>query len=169
MPRLRYTTAILSESMRLFPPVWVVGRRAIEDVVIGDYEVPRRTIVIMSQYVIHRDPRVAFGATPSGSGRSAGSSRTRRDRPEVRLLSLRRRRTRLHRRIVRVGGRGADARRDGAALAHGAGRRSSGRIQSDGHAAPEACLGLRMIVRDALIPSKICLNATLANFRERTL
>jgi cytochrome P450 len=57
MPRLRYTTAVLSESMRLFPPVWVVGRRAAEDVTIGDIEVPRRTIVIMSQYVIHRDAR----------------------------------------------------------------------------------------------------------------
>jgi cytochrome P450 len=43
--------------MRLFPPVWVVGRRAVEDVVIGDYEVPRRTIVVMSQYVIHRDEK----------------------------------------------------------------------------------------------------------------
>ena len=57
MPRLRYTTAVFSESMRLFPPVWVVGRRAAEDVIIGDIEVPRRTIVVMSQYVIHRDPR----------------------------------------------------------------------------------------------------------------
>jgi cytochrome P450 len=57
MGRLPYTTAILSESMRLFPPVWVVGRRAVEDVVIGDVEVPRRTIVVMSQYVIHRDER----------------------------------------------------------------------------------------------------------------
>ena len=57
MPRLRYTTAVLSESMRLFPPVWVVGRRAAEDVIIGGIEVPRRTIVVMSQYVIHRDGR----------------------------------------------------------------------------------------------------------------
>jgi cytochrome P450 len=57
MGRLPYTTAVISESMRLYPPVWVVGRRAIDDVVIGDYEVPRRTIVIMSQYVIHRDER----------------------------------------------------------------------------------------------------------------
>jgi len=55
--RLPYTTAVLSESMRLFPPVWVVGRRALEDVTIGDYEVPRRTIVIMSQYIMHRDER----------------------------------------------------------------------------------------------------------------
>jgi cytochrome P450 len=55
--RLPYTTAVLSESMRIFPPVWVVGRRALEDVTIGDYEVPRRTIVITSQYIIHRDER----------------------------------------------------------------------------------------------------------------
>ena len=55
--RLPYTTAVFSESMRLFPPVWVVGRRALEDVTIGDYEVPRRTIVITSQYILHRDER----------------------------------------------------------------------------------------------------------------
>jgi cytochrome P450 len=55
--RLPYTTAVFSESMRLFPPVWVVGRRALEDVTIGDYEVPARTIVIASQYLIHRDER----------------------------------------------------------------------------------------------------------------
>jgi cytochrome P450 len=55
--RLPYTTAVFSESMRLFPPVWVVGRRALEDVVIGGYEVPRRTIVITSQYLIQRDER----------------------------------------------------------------------------------------------------------------
>jgi len=61
--RLPYTTAVLSESMRLFPPVWVVGRRALEDVSIGDYEVPRRTIVIVSQYIIHRDERYWPNAT----------------------------------------------------------------------------------------------------------
>ena len=43
--------------MRLFPPGWVIGRRALEDVIVGEYEVPRRTIVIASQYVIHRDER----------------------------------------------------------------------------------------------------------------
>jgi cytochrome P450 len=55
--RLPYTTAVFSESMRLFPPVWVVGRRALEDVTIGEYEVPRRTIVVTSQYLVHRDER----------------------------------------------------------------------------------------------------------------
>ena len=55
--KLPYATAVFSESMRLFPPVWVVGRRAIEDVTLGDYEVPARTIVLASQYMMHRDPR----------------------------------------------------------------------------------------------------------------
>jgi cytochrome P450 len=56
-PKLPFTTAVLSEAMRLYPPVWVVGRRALEDVTIGEYRVPRRTIVIMSQYLVHHDPR----------------------------------------------------------------------------------------------------------------
>jgi cytochrome P450 len=55
--RLPFTTAVLSEAMRIYPPVWVVGRRALEDVMIGEYEVSRRTIVIMSQFLVHRDAR----------------------------------------------------------------------------------------------------------------
>jgi cytochrome P450 len=57
MARLPYTTAIFSEAMRLFPPVWVVGRRALHDVTLGDIEVPARTIVVASQYLLHRDER----------------------------------------------------------------------------------------------------------------
>jgi cytochrome P450 len=55
--RLPFTRAVFSEAMRLFPAVWVVGRRALEDVTIGEYEIPRGTIVVMSQYIVHRDER----------------------------------------------------------------------------------------------------------------
>jgi cytochrome P450 len=55
--RLPFTTAVFSEAMRIYPPVWVVGRRALEDVSIGDIAVPRRTIVITSQFLIHHDER----------------------------------------------------------------------------------------------------------------
>jgi cytochrome P450 len=55
--RMPYTTAVFSEAMRLYPPVWVVGRRALEDVTLGGYEIPARTIVLASQYLIHRDER----------------------------------------------------------------------------------------------------------------
>jgi cytochrome P450 len=55
--RLPYTTAVFSEALRLFPPVWVVGRRALKDVTLGDIAVPARTIVLASQYLLHRDER----------------------------------------------------------------------------------------------------------------
>lgn len=57
LQRLPYTQMVLSESMRLYPPAWVVGRRALKDVRIGDLQIPEGSIVAVSQYVMHRDPR----------------------------------------------------------------------------------------------------------------
>lgn len=56
-PRLRYTEMVLAESMRLFPPAWAIGRRAIEECEIGGYTVPAGSLVLMSQYVMQRDAR----------------------------------------------------------------------------------------------------------------
>lgn len=55
--KLPYTRAVVAESMRLYPPAWVIGRRAHTDVTIGGYAVSADTIVLMSQYIVHRDPR----------------------------------------------------------------------------------------------------------------
>ena len=55
--RLTYTRMILAESMRLYPPAWAVGRRAIADFELGGYRIPARSMVLMSQYITHRDPR----------------------------------------------------------------------------------------------------------------
>jgi cytochrome P450 len=57
LARLPYARMVLAESMRLYPPAWIVGRRAVEAVEIGGYSVRPRTIVLMSQYVTHRDAR----------------------------------------------------------------------------------------------------------------
>jgi cytochrome P450 len=57
VPRLPYTWAVLAESMRLYPPAWVIGRRAILDHEVAGYRVPRGSIVLVSQWVMHRDPR----------------------------------------------------------------------------------------------------------------
>jgi cytochrome P450 len=54
---LPYTRMVLAESMRLYPPAWILGRRAVEPVRIAGYAFPARTLVFMSQYVVHRDPR----------------------------------------------------------------------------------------------------------------
>jgi len=55
--RLTYTRRVVTESMRLFPPAWIIGRRAIDEYAIGEYRLPPRAIVFMSAYVMHRDGR----------------------------------------------------------------------------------------------------------------
>ena len=57
LPQLRYTDMVVKESMRLYPPVWAFGREAVEDCEIGGYHVPAGTQLVMSQWVMHRDPR----------------------------------------------------------------------------------------------------------------
>jgi cytochrome P450 len=53
---LPYTAAVIAESMRLFPPVYVTGREATTDLELGGYRVKRGYSVLMSQWVSHRDP-----------------------------------------------------------------------------------------------------------------
>jgi cytochrome P450 len=57
VPRLQYTELVFSEAMRLYPPAWIIGRRAVTDYSVQGYTVPAGSVVIMSQYLVHRDPR----------------------------------------------------------------------------------------------------------------
>jgi cytochrome P450 len=57
LPRLRYTGMIVTESLRIFPTVWMVGREAIEPVELGGFRIPVGTTVFMPQWTIHRDAR----------------------------------------------------------------------------------------------------------------
>jgi len=68
IPRLEYTDMVLSESMRLYPPAWAMGREVLEDVAIGPYRLRKGTMVFFSQYIVHRDPR--WFHTLNGSCRS---------------------------------------------------------------------------------------------------
>ncbi len=56
LPRLRYTEMVLAESMRLYPPAWAMGRRALSDFKLGPYYLPGGTTLLMSQFVMHRNP-----------------------------------------------------------------------------------------------------------------
>lgn len=55
--KLKYTEMVLSESMRLYPPAWLIGRRTIKECQIGGYNVPVDSITFMCQYLMHRDER----------------------------------------------------------------------------------------------------------------
>ncbi len=55
--RLTFCEMAVREGMRLYPPAYVVGRRPMEDVTIGEHFIPANTNVLMSQWIVQRDPR----------------------------------------------------------------------------------------------------------------
>ena len=54
MEELRYTRQVIDESLRLYPPGWVLSRRTIEADVLGGYPVPAGTNVLLPLYLLHR-------------------------------------------------------------------------------------------------------------------
>jgi cytochrome P450 len=57
LPRLPYVEMVVKESMRLYPPAWGFGRRALEDFELGGYRIPAGTNIFLTQWVTHRDSR----------------------------------------------------------------------------------------------------------------
>lgn len=57
LAQLVYTQQVMKESMRLYPPVSLLGREAAVNTQIGDYEIPQGTSIMISQWVMHRHPK----------------------------------------------------------------------------------------------------------------
>ncbi len=57
LPRLTYMAMVFSESMRLYPPVWIMTRRTLGNFRLGDYDVPPGSYIHVCQYLLHRDSR----------------------------------------------------------------------------------------------------------------
>lgn len=55
--RLKYTEMVLAESMRLYPPAWALGRLAVKDFQLDGYTIPAGSLILLSQFVMHRDER----------------------------------------------------------------------------------------------------------------
>jgi cytochrome P450 len=55
--QLRYTEMVLAESMRLYPPAWALGRLSLDEYEVGGYRLPAGSLVLLSQYTLHRDAR----------------------------------------------------------------------------------------------------------------
>lgn len=56
LPRLHYAHMILQESLRVYPPVWVIPRDAINDDQIGGYRIRAGSTILLSPYLTHRHP-----------------------------------------------------------------------------------------------------------------
>lgn len=55
--QLKYTRMVMGESMRIYPPIYIIAREALNDFSIDKYRIPRGALMLMSPYLIHRDPR----------------------------------------------------------------------------------------------------------------
>ncbi|MDB5100281.1 MAG: cytochrome [Cyanobacteria bacterium RYN_339] len=80
MPRLVVTERILSEAMRLYPPGWTIGRRALVDVTIGEFVIPKGALVLMSQHVMHR--RADFYPEPEKFDLARWTPEAKAERPQ---------------------------------------------------------------------------------------
>lgn len=56
MPKFIYTRRVLEEALRLYPPGWLMTRRALHDDRLGEYFVPAGTEIYVSPYLIQRNP-----------------------------------------------------------------------------------------------------------------
>jgi cytochrome P450 len=57
IPQLSYTENVIKESMRLYSPVSIFGREAAGEVQSGDVTIPKGCVILISQWVTHRNPR----------------------------------------------------------------------------------------------------------------
>lgn len=62
LPRLPYTWMVIEESLRLYPPIWVVSRLCVADDEIGGFHIPGQSLVTLSPYAMHR--HAAFWTNP---------------------------------------------------------------------------------------------------------
>jgi cytochrome P450 len=57
LDKLIYTSRVLQESMRLYPPAWVIERSAINDDNIGGHKIKAKSMISVCVYAIHRNPK----------------------------------------------------------------------------------------------------------------
>ena len=135
LPALEYTERVLSESLRLLPPAWMLERDALADDVVCGWQVPKGATVAVCAYLLHRHRR--YWDNPEGfesrslAAGALGSAAARR------VPALRRRPAGVHRQVLRAhrgqglpGGHGAPR-----AAGAGAGRAHRARAGRDPAAA----------------------------------
>ncbi|MDP8956449.1 MAG: cytochrome P450 [Actinomycetota bacterium] len=80
LPRLPYAERVLAEAMRLYPPAWVLGRKALDDHQVDGYVIPAGSLVLLSPYVVHHDAR--WFPDPYGFDPDRWTQEEQRSRPK---------------------------------------------------------------------------------------
>jgi len=56
LEQLDYARQVAEETLRLYPPVWLFSRKAIDADTLGEYDVPAGSNIFLCPYLLHRDP-----------------------------------------------------------------------------------------------------------------
>ena len=116
LTNLPFTERILTESMRLYPPIWSTGRMTFEPITLGGYQIPAGAALVAPQLINQRDPPLV--RRPAGVPARPVDAGVPGAVAPVRLLPLRRRPPPLHRGGLRVDGSAAGTGHPGATLGH---------------------------------------------------
>jgi enediyne biosynthesis protein E7 len=84
LPRLVYTRMVYQESLRLYPPVWLIPRRSIREDVVGVHRIPADSDVLISPWVLHR--REHWWPEPHSFEPNRFSAERSRNRPQYSYL-----------------------------------------------------------------------------------
>lgn len=86
LAQLRYTANVLEETMRLWPPLWMMPRMVREDDVVDGFRIPKGDIVLVVPYVIHR--RADFWPDPERFDPSRFQPEKVKERPRQAYLAF---------------------------------------------------------------------------------
>lgn len=64
LPRLRWASAVFDEAMRLYPPGWLITRKALAEDTVDGHTIPAGALVLISPYLVHRHPESNDGFDP---------------------------------------------------------------------------------------------------------
>jgi len=86
LPKFTYTRQVMEEALRLYPPGWLMTRKALKDDQLGDYFVPAGTEIYISPYLIQRHP--ALWHAPDRFNPDRFGSDQSRDRHPLTMLAF---------------------------------------------------------------------------------
>ena len=79
LDRLPFTRAVVTETLRLYSPVWILPRQAAAEVELGGHRLPARSRILFSPYALNRDPHVHRDPDRFDPDRWASAEYTRSD------------------------------------------------------------------------------------------
>ena len=136
VPRFEFTTQVIQEALRLYPPFWMIDREAVADDRAGDIDIPRGSTVIVFVYGAHHAPR--YWQNPESFDPERFTKANEKLQHALHLSALRRRTARLHRRQLRDAANSHDSERSAQKIRFPADSRPDDRSSPDGDPAAEA-------------------------------